>query len=154
MEDVGFDEADGEEEVVPPPKVVKSVKMSGPVAAKVNGKASSGKVALNSSEPVKSGKVVLNTEKPTKLALNAQLAQEMPVIMAASQVTQAAPAPAIQPVLLREKKKKKGDSISIQQMISEYCYSLLFKNSDTKWRGIYLLPVRVSAISLLAPMTQ
>lgn len=103
--------------------------MSGPVAAKVNGRPASGKVALNSSEPVKSGKVVLNTEKPTKLALNAQVAPEMPVIMASSQVTQAAPAPAIQPVLQREKKKKKGDSISIQQMISEYpfyCFSVKF----------------------------
>jgi hypothetical protein len=100
------------------------VKMSGPVAAKVSGKATSGKVALNSSEPVKSGKVFLNTEKPSKLALNAQVVQEMPVIMASSQVTQAAPATAIQPVLQREKKKKKGDSMSIQQMISEYLFFL------------------------------
>ncbi|XP_059470500.1 kinectin isoform X6 [Neocloeon triangulifer] len=131
-----LDEVDADDVPPPLPPKPKSVKVVPPVLAKV--KQAQGKVALNSSEPIKPGKVVLNTEKPTKLALNVQVA-EAPVVAVSQPVQAAAPALVVQPIVPKDKKKKKGDVLSLQQMIS--------KDSETVTLGMLLPLVQRAELS-------
>jgi hypothetical protein len=111
-----------EEPIPQPPKVTKPERVIKAPTTKVNGtKPSAGKVALNSEAKTGMGKLALNTPVPMVI----QPPVIAPVVMASATVLSAPPAPIVAPVVVKDRKKKKGDLASLHHMISTLFYFLL-----------------------------
>lgn len=87
-------------------------------------KPGAGKVALNTEAKSGVGKLALNTPVPV-----IQPPVIAPVVMATAAVVSAPPMPNVAPVVVKDRKKKKGDLASLHQMISKIFYLFVFTSN-------------------------